>query len=77
MIGAFLPVLEAGLSLWNNKEKHKYMEEFRDLKRTLAKQEALEPDSRDMLVYLAALNELQLLGEAFSAFVLKKDLPPQ
>ena len=67
MIGSLFKVLGAGLSLWESKEKRKYLDRFMKLEREYY--EEYNKDIADDAVLDNLRFELELLSTAFSAEV--------
>ena len=67
MIESVLKILGAGLSLWESKEKRKYLDKYLILRKRYY-EESLQNPPDDAILDGIEL-ELQLLGEAFAAKV--------
>lgn len=64
MIDSIFKILGAGLSIWESKEKTKYLDKYLELKRDYY--EELNKDMCDDAVLDHIEHELLILGEAFS-----------
>ena len=70
---AFLNVLQAGLTLWNNKEKTKYIDKLMSLKKDYYAEINKPLAERSDAVLDNVLFELRVLGVAFAAGIAKQD----
>lgn len=77
MFGTLLQVLASGLSLWESKEKRKYVDRLMELKRDYYEEYNKDPSIRSDAVLDNIQHELCLLGNAFSADVGAKDVAPK
>lgn len=77
MVESVIALLQAGLTLWVDKNKTKYLDKFMSLKRDYY-EEINKPQGKRSNARLDNITfELELLGAAFSSSVVQKDSVPK
>lgn len=77
MFDALLTVLSAGLTLWSDKEKNKYIDEMISLKNQYYEEYNKPLTERDDSVLDNLEHELCVLGVAFAASIGKQNTAPK
>ncbi len=77
MFESLLTVLGAGLSIWNNKERTKYVDQLMSLKRRYYEEYNKSAEYRSDAILDGIQSELYILASAFSTSVGKSDTPNQ
>lgn len=73
MFESLLTVLGAGLSIWNNKERTKYVDQLMSLKRRYYEEFNKSAEHRSDAILDGIESELRILASAFSTSVGKPD----
>ena len=73
MFESLLTVLGAGLSLWNNKERTKYVDQLMSLKQRYYEEYNKDAEHRSDAILDSIELELRILASAFSTNVGKSD----
>lgn len=77
MVEALFKVLEAGLSLWNSKEKTKYIDKMMALRKEWYEEYNKPIESRSDARLDNIQHELCIVAAGFSSSVKSKNAPPQ
>lgn len=73
MLELFLKVFAAGLELWDDKEKHKYIDRLLELKKEYYNEFNKPDDQRSDAVLDNITFELRILGDSFASSSRKPD----
>lgn len=77
MFESLLTVLGAGLSIWNNKERTKYVDQLMSLKRRYYEEFNKDAEHRSDAILDGIESELRILASAFSTNVGNQDASNQ
>lgn len=75
MVGALIGVLGSALSIWEHEKAHEYLELFFELEEIINEEKNKLPSARNMPRYQSARRRMRNLGQAYSTFVRKQNLP--